>query len=86
MLGAHSTFAIGGVSCSADSLVIADSFMLRVNISDEKPAHRKSANRWQQHRWTDLTYELNEKNNILPLDTFINKLIVPTGQQRILST
>lgn len=43
----NSTFAIGGVSCSADSFVVAESFVLRINISGEKPAHRKSAKRYQ---------------------------------------
>ena len=43
--GYNSTFAIGGVSCSADSLVVAESFVLRNNICAEKPAHRKSAKR-----------------------------------------
>ena len=42
---AISTFAIGGVSCSADSLVVAKSFVLRLNICVKKPAHRKSARR-----------------------------------------
>jgi len=42
----NSTFAIGGVSCSADSLVVAESFVLRINISGKNPAHRKSAKRW----------------------------------------
>ena len=42
----NSTFAIGGVSCSADSLVQAESFVLRINISGKNPAHRKSANRY----------------------------------------
>ncbi len=42
----NSTFAIGGVSCSADSLVVAESFVHRINISGKKPAHRKSANRY----------------------------------------
>jgi hypothetical protein len=46
--GYNSTFAIGGVSCSADSLVVAEYFVLRINICAEKPAHRKSANRYQQ--------------------------------------
>jgi hypothetical protein len=41
----NSTFAIGGVSCSADSLVVAESFVLRINISGKNPAHRKSAKR-----------------------------------------
>jgi hypothetical protein len=45
MLGTHSTFAIGGVSCSADSFVVAESLVLRINICGEKPTHRKSANR-----------------------------------------
>lgn len=45
---ANSTFAIGGVSCSADSLVVAESFVLRINISGKNPAHRKSANRYRQ--------------------------------------
>ena len=41
----NSTFAIGGVSCSADSFVVAESFVLRINICGKNPAHRKSANR-----------------------------------------
>ena len=41
----NSTFAIGGVSCSVESLVVAESFVLRLNISGKNPAHRKSANR-----------------------------------------
>jgi hypothetical protein len=45
----NSTFAIGGVSCSADSFVVAESSVLRINpesIRDGKnPAHRKSAKR-----------------------------------------
>jgi hypothetical protein len=42
----NSTFAIGGVSCSAESFVVAESFVLRMNICAEKPAHRKSAKRY----------------------------------------
>jgi hypothetical protein len=41
----NSTFAIGGVSCSADTFVVAGSSVLRINISGKKPAHRKSAKR-----------------------------------------
>jgi len=44
----NSTFAIGGVSCSADSFVIAESSVLRINICAEKPAHRKSTKRYTQ--------------------------------------
>ena len=44
----NSTFAIGGVSCSADSFVVTESAVLRMNICGEKPAHRKSAKRYQQ--------------------------------------
>ena len=42
----NSTFAIGGVSCSADCFVVAESFVLRIIICAEKPAHRKSAKRY----------------------------------------
>ncbi len=45
---ANSTFAIGGVSRSVDSLVVAESFVLRINISGKSPAHRKSAKRYKQ--------------------------------------
>lgn len=41
----NSTFAIGGVSFSADSLVVAESFVLRINIGGKNPVHRKSAKR-----------------------------------------
>ena len=46
MPAANSTFAIGGVSCSADSLVVAESFVLRIKFCGKNPAHRKSANRY----------------------------------------
>ena len=45
---ANSTFAIGGVSYCADSFVVAESFVLRISICVENPAHRKSANRCVQ--------------------------------------
>ena len=41
----NSTFAIGGVSFSADSFVVVESFGLRINICGKNPAHRKSAKR-----------------------------------------
>jgi len=44
----NSTFAIGGVSCSADSFVVAESFVLRLNSSGKNPVHRKSAKRYAQ--------------------------------------
>ena len=43
--GHNSTFAIGGVSLSADSFVVAESFVLRMNINGKNPAHCKSAKR-----------------------------------------
>ena len=51
----NSTFAIGGVSCFADSFVVAESFVLRINISGKNPAHRKSANRYKQAEETTTT-------------------------------
>ena len=44
--GYNSTFAIGGVSCSANRFVVTESSVLRINIFAEKPAHRKSAKRY----------------------------------------
>jgi hypothetical protein len=44
---ANSTFSIGGVSCSADCFVVAESFVLRMNICAEKLTHRKSAKRYE---------------------------------------
>jgi hypothetical protein len=41
---ANSTFSQGGVSYSAENFVVAESFVLCINICDAKPAHRKSAN------------------------------------------
>lgn len=46
--GANSTFAIGGVLFSEYSFVITKSLYLRLNICGENPAHRKSAERYQQ--------------------------------------
>ena len=43
--GYNSTYPKGGVSCFADSFVVAESSVLRINICAEKPAHRKSAKR-----------------------------------------
>lgn len=48
MAAGNSTFAIGGVSYSKGSFVVTESFVLRINICAENPAHRKSANRYAQ--------------------------------------
>lgn len=37
----NSTFAIGGVSCSADSFVVKESAVLRVNFCAENPTNEK---------------------------------------------
>ncbi|MBL0238089.1 MAG: hypothetical protein IPQ02_16210 [Saprospiraceae bacterium] len=41
----NSTFAIGGVSCSADSFGFAESLYLQMSICAEIPAHQKSVKR-----------------------------------------
>jgi hypothetical protein len=41
----NSTLAIGGVSSPLDSFVVAESFVLRINICGRSPAHRQSAKR-----------------------------------------
>jgi len=45
---ANSIFAIGGVSCSAGSLVVAESFVLRINISGKNRQLRQATNRYGQ--------------------------------------
>jgi hypothetical protein len=57
---AKSTFAIGGVSFSADSLVVAESAVLRKNICAEKPAHRKSAKRMFNSKSINSHFYINE--------------------------
>jgi hypothetical protein len=43
--GYNSTHPKGGAPCSADSFVVADNSVLRINICAEKIAHRQSAKR-----------------------------------------
>jgi len=52
---ANSTFAIGGVSSSADSFVVKESSVLRINFMVKKPAHRKSTERYKQAYKTLIT-------------------------------
>ena len=42
----NNTFAIGWISYSLDSLVVAERSVLRVNIYAKKPAHCKSVKRY----------------------------------------
>ena len=58
----NSTFAIGGVSCPAESFVVAESSVLRINICAEKPAHRKSAKRYGQAMTSTTDRNINDKN------------------------
>ena len=62
------TFAIGGVSCSADSLVVAKSFLLRIKFSGKNLVHRKSAERYRAFKKNAMKRNLLEKyeeNNVL---------------------
>jgi len=43
---AHSTFALGEVSCSAASFVVVESSVLCIKFNGKNPAHRKSTNRF----------------------------------------
>ena len=42
----NSTYPKGGVSCSKDSFVVAESLVLRMNIFDKSPALRVAAKRY----------------------------------------
>jgi len=44
----NSTFAIGGVQCSADTFVVNQNLVLRLKFSGKNPAHRQSAKRYVQ--------------------------------------
>jgi hypothetical protein len=44
--GHNSTFAIGGVSYSKDSLVVAESFVLRIKFSGKNPALQVAVKRY----------------------------------------
>jgi hypothetical protein len=62
--GHNSTFAIGGVSCSADSLVVAESVVLRMNICADKPRVRQAENRYSiQSRYICLGYAVSPTND-----------------------
>jgi len=43
--GHNSTYPKGGVSCFADSFMVAESSVLRINISGKNPTLRVAANR-----------------------------------------
>jgi hypothetical protein len=45
MAAANTGLAKVAVQYSADSFVVAESFVLRINIIGKNPAHRKSASR-----------------------------------------
>ncbi|HAD33179.1 MAG TPA: hypothetical protein DCF44_01535 [Chitinophagaceae bacterium] len=46
MVAYNSTFAIGGMTFFHDTIVVNGSAVLRINICDENPAHRKSAKQY----------------------------------------
>jgi hypothetical protein len=59
----NSTLAIGGVPSPLDSLVVAESSVLRTNFCAEKPAHRQSAKRCVQAvKDSDPTENNGQKN------------------------
>jgi hypothetical protein len=62
MAAGNSTFAIGGVSCSADSLVVAEIFVLRMNFCAKNPAHRKSAKRYRKPYDDSANIKQTDKN------------------------
>ena len=62
---ANIVLTIGGVSFSADSLVVAESFVLRIKFSAKNPAHRQYAARCVQSPYHEkqLSFRANEENN-----------------------
>lgn len=80
----NSTFAIGGISSSADSVVVAESFVLRINISGKKPAHRKSANRYLMPHHKSLTISIRSQK-INPIFQLRSRNVIPLSIQNFLS-
>jgi hypothetical protein len=62
--GTHSTYPKGGVSCSADTFVQAESSVLRMKFSGKIPALRVAANRYREAYLTKQTFRktLTNKN------------------------
>ena len=54
----NSTFAIGGITCTAAIFVVAESIVRRINISGKNPAHRKSVNLYQSCYGDSATFKL----------------------------
>jgi hypothetical protein len=48
----NSTYPKGGVSCFADTFVVAESSVLRMKFSGKNPALRVAAKRYGQAYWT----------------------------------
>jgi len=49
----NSTYPKGGVSCSKDTFVQAESSVLRMKFSGKNPALRVAANRYAQPIWNE---------------------------------
>ena len=77
----NSTFAIGGVSCSADGFVLAESFVLRIKFSGKNPAHRKSAKRYRKPYDDRANIKLTDMKRTF-LKTNPSKLTVLSDSQR----
>ena len=48
MAAQNNTYPKGGVSCSIDNFVVAESFVLRINFSGKKPHLPQAPNPYQQ--------------------------------------
>jgi len=56
--GGNSTYPKGGVLCSADTFVQAESLVLRIKFCGKSPALRVAANRYRQPYGVSANYEL----------------------------
>jgi len=60
---ANSTYPKGGVLCSADTFVQAESSVLRMKFCGKSPALRVAANRYMQPYQTDSATIKRQKNS-----------------------
>jgi len=84
MQGTHSTYPKGGVSCFADSFVVAESSVIRMKFSGKNPALRVAAKRYElfeqkQNGVSQPLYGISNNNE--PKASHKEKQILVTGEE-----
>ncbi|WP_394992632.1 hypothetical protein [Emticicia sp.] len=70
MLGTHSTYPKGGVSCSKDSFVVNQTLVFQIKFCGKNPALRVGAKRWLQ--LVELKESTGKPNALCSLMSFLD--------------